>query len=49
MLIVRKDGGVWVYNDVVVRLQADDNPEPIVELRSLVESALKRFRLGQPK
>ena len=39
MLIVRKDGGVWLHNDVVLRLQVDDNPEPIKELRRLVEKA----------
>jgi uncharacterized Ntn-hydrolase superfamily protein len=39
MLIVRKDGGVWLHNDVVLRLQVDDNPEPIVELRRLVEKS----------
>lgn len=50
MLIVKKDGGVWLHNDVVLRLQVDDNPEgPIKELRRLVESAVKRFRLGEPK
>lgn len=49
MLIVKKDGGVWLHNDVVVRLQVDDNPEPIVELRRLVESAVKRFKLGMVK
>ena len=49
MLIVKKDGGVWLHNDVVLRLQVDDNPEPIKELRRLVESAGKRFRLGEKK
>ena len=49
MLIVKKNGGVWLHNDVVLRLQVDDNPEPIVELRRLVESAVKRFRLGGAK
>ena len=39
MLIVKKCGGVWLHNDVVLRLQVDDNPEPIVELRRLVEKA----------
>jgi uncharacterized Ntn-hydrolase superfamily protein len=39
MLIVKKDGGVWLHNDVVLRLQVDDNPEPIQELRRLVERA----------
>lgn len=39
MLIVKKDGGVWVHNDVVARLQVDDSPEPIKELRRLVEKS----------
>ncbi len=37
MLIVKKNGGVWVNNDVVLRLQVDDNPEPLKELRRIVE------------
>jgi uncharacterized Ntn-hydrolase superfamily protein len=47
MLIVKEDGGVWLNNDVVLRLQVDDNPEPIRELRRLVEMAAaqrERFR-----
>ena len=47
MLIVKKDGGVWLHNDVVLRLQVDDSPEPIKELRRLVEKAAEqraRFR-----
>lgn len=43
MLIVKEDGGVWLNNDVVLRLQVDDNPEPIKELRRLVEIAARRF------
>jgi uncharacterized Ntn-hydrolase superfamily protein len=39
MLIVKKDAGVWLHNDVVVRLQVDDSTEPIKELRRLVEKA----------
>ncbi|MBL0939180.1 MAG: DUF1028 domain-containing protein [Gemmatimonadaceae bacterium] len=39
ILIVKKDGGVWLNNDVVMRLQVDDNPQPIAELRRLVEKA----------
>ena len=39
MLIVKKCGGVWLHNDVVLRLQVDDSPEPIIELRRLVEKA----------
>jgi uncharacterized Ntn-hydrolase superfamily protein len=45
LLIVKKDGGVWLHNDVVLRLQVDDNPEPIKELRRLVEKAVARFGL----
>jgi uncharacterized Ntn-hydrolase superfamily protein len=47
MLIVKEDGGVWLNNDVVLRLQVDDSPEPIQELRRLVEIADRqrnRFR-----
>lgn len=39
MLIVKKNGGVWLHNDVVLRLQVDDNPEPLKELRRLVDKA----------
>ncbi len=39
MVIVKKDAGVWLHNDVVLRLQVDDSPEPIKELRRLVEKA----------
>ncbi len=46
MLIVKKNGGVWLNNDVVLRLQVDDHPEPIKELRRLVEIAVKQLRLG---
>jgi len=42
MLIVKKDGGVWLHNDTVLRLQVDDNPEPIRELRRLVEKAAEQ-------
>ena len=44
LLIVKKCGGVWLHNDVVLRLQVDDNPEPIAELRRLVEKAPQRAR-----
>ncbi|KPK63529.1 MAG: hypothetical protein AMS21_06660 [Gemmatimonas sp. SG8_38_2] len=47
MLIVKEDGGVWLNNDVVLRLQVDDSPEPIQELRRLVEiAARQRARYG---
>jgi uncharacterized Ntn-hydrolase superfamily protein len=37
LVIVKKNCGVWLHNDTVLRLQVDDNPEPITELRRLVE------------
>ena len=42
MLVVKEGGGVWLNNDVVLRLQVDDNEEPIRELRRLVEMAAAR-------
>ena len=39
MIVVQEDGGVWLNNDVVLRLQVDDAEEPIAELRRLVEMA----------
>ena len=44
LLIVKKDGGVWLHNDTVLRLQVDDSPEPIKELRRLVEKAAAQRR-----
>jgi uncharacterized Ntn-hydrolase superfamily protein len=38
ILIVGKGMGVWLNNDVVMRLQVDDSPEPLKELRRLVEA-----------
>jgi len=43
MLIVQKGGGVWLNNDVVLRLQVDDSENPILELRRLVDIANQRF------
>jgi uncharacterized Ntn-hydrolase superfamily protein len=37
LIVVKKDAGVWLHNDVVLRLQVDDNPEPIKELKRLVD------------
>jgi len=37
LLIVKKNCGVWLHNDTVLRLQVDDNPEPIKELKRLVQ------------
>jgi uncharacterized Ntn-hydrolase superfamily protein len=42
MLIVKEDAGVWLNNDTVLRLQVDDSPEPIRELRRLVEKAAEQ-------
>lgn len=42
MLIVKEDGGVWLNNDVVLRLQVDDHQEPLKELRRLVDIAAKQ-------
>ena len=44
MLIVKKDGGVWLNNDVVLRLQVDDSPEPLEALRRLVELGARQRR-----
>ena len=37
MIIVKKNGGVWLNNDVVLHLQVDDSEEPLKELRRVVE------------
>lgn len=47
MLIVKKDGGVWLNNDVVLRLQVDDSEDPISELRRVVDKAHERFGWGR--
>jgi uncharacterized Ntn-hydrolase superfamily protein len=36
LVIVKKNCGVWLHNDTVLRLQVDDNPEPIAELKRIV-------------
>lgn len=46
MLIVKEGGGVWLNNDVVLRLQVDDHDDPITELRRLVDlAAAQRDRI----
>ena len=42
LIVVKKNCGVWLNNDTVLRLQVDDNPEPIKELRRLVERSTAR-------
>jgi uncharacterized Ntn-hydrolase superfamily protein len=50
MVIVKKGGGVWLNNDVVLRLQVDDSPEPLKELRRLVDlAARQRERVRQSR
>ena len=46
MLIVKKNGGVWLNNDVVLRLQVDEASEgdPLKELRRLVDYWNRRQR-----
>ena len=44
MLVVKKNAGVWLNNDVVLRLQVDDSPEPLKELRRIVEGWNSRRR-----
>ena len=46
LIVVKKDAGVWLHNDVVLHLQVDDNPEPIKELRRLVEQSRVGRRRG---
>jgi uncharacterized Ntn-hydrolase superfamily protein len=49
LVIVKKNCGVWLHNDTVLRLQVDDNPEPIKELRRLVEmSVANAGRIRRP-
>jgi len=47
LVIVKKNCGVWLHNDVVLRLQVDDNPEPIAELKRLVDKWNERRPKGQ--
>ena len=49
VLIVGKGRGVWLNNDVVLRLQVDDSPEPLKEMRRLVESWNQRREKGQQR
>lgn len=44
LIVVKEDGGVWLNNDAVMRLQVDDHAEPIEELARLVELALEAHR-----
>jgi uncharacterized Ntn-hydrolase superfamily protein len=48
MIVVKKNGGVWLNNDVVLRLHVDDSAAPLKELRRLVDlAAAQRDRARQ--
>lgn len=47
MLIVGKNLGVWLNNDTVFRTQVDDHPEPLKQLRRIVESWNQRRARGE--
>ncbi len=49
VLIVGKGMGVWLNNDVVLRLQVDDNPEPLKEMRRLIEGWNERRAKNQQR
>jgi uncharacterized Ntn-hydrolase superfamily protein len=49
VLIVGKGMGVWLNNDVVLRLQVDDNPEPMKEMRRLIEGWNQRRAKNQQR
>ena len=49
VLIVGKGMGVWLNNDVVLRLQVDDSPEPLKEMRRLIEGWNQRRTKGQQR
>jgi hypothetical protein len=44
LMRIGEGSGAWLNNDVALRLQVDDNPKPIVELRRLVERAASQRR-----
>jgi uncharacterized Ntn-hydrolase superfamily protein len=49
MLIVGKGMGVWLNNDVVLRLQVDDSPDPFKDMRRLVEGWNQRRQKNQQR
>ena len=49
ILVVGKGMGVWLNNDVVLRLQVDDSPEPLKEMRRLVEGWNQRRLKNQQR
>jgi uncharacterized Ntn-hydrolase superfamily protein len=49
VLIVGKAMGVWLNNDTVLRLQVDDSPEPLKEMRRLIEGWNQRRQKNQQR
>jgi uncharacterized Ntn-hydrolase superfamily protein len=49
VLIVGRGKGVWLNNDTVLRLQVDDSPEPLKEMRRLIEGWNQRREKGQQR
>jgi uncharacterized Ntn-hydrolase superfamily protein len=49
VLIVCKGQGVWLNNDTVLRLQVDDSPEPLKEMRRLIEGWNERRAKNQQR
>jgi uncharacterized Ntn-hydrolase superfamily protein len=49
VLIVGKGMGVWLNNDTVLRLQVDDSPEPLKEMRRLIEGWNQRREKKQQR
>ena len=49
VLIVGKGLGVWLNNDVVLRLQVDDSPEPLQEMRRLIDGWNQRRAKNQQR
>jgi uncharacterized Ntn-hydrolase superfamily protein len=49
VLIVGKGMGVWLNNDVVLRLQVDDSAEPLKEMRRLIEGWNERRAKNQQR
>jgi uncharacterized Ntn-hydrolase superfamily protein len=49
VLIVGKGMGVWLNNDTVLRLQVDDSPEPLKEMRRLIDGWNQRRQKNQQR
>ena len=49
VLIVGRGLGVWLNNDTVLKLQVDDNPDPLKEMRRLIEGWNQRRAKNQQR